>query len=141
MIRSALESDIGRIVEMGKRFRKDSSYSKYLSENPERMTQLARDLIKQNGFLVMEHDGEMIGMLGYIVHSHFISGETVAGEVVWWVEPEHRGEGFNLLMEAEKRARAAGAKYMQMIAPTEKLERIYKSMGFEFVEATYQRAL
>lgn len=146
MIRNARESDVGRIVEMGRRFRKDTTYSKYLSENPTRMAHLAEQLIAQKGLLVLDRadrpgtDG-VVGMLGFIVHSHFISGESVAGEVFWWVEPENRGQGLELLTEMEKRARAAGATQIQMIAPDPKLERLYRHLGFEFVESTYQRAL
>jgi hypothetical protein len=30
-------------------------------------------------------------MLGYVIFPHFLSGELVAGEVFWWVEPEDTG--------------------------------------------------
>jgi GNAT superfamily N-acetyltransferase len=61
--------------------------------------------------------------------------------VLWWVEPEHRGDGLRLLREAESRAKLANAKYMQMIAPTEAVETVYKRLGYQYVESTYQRAL
>jgi GNAT superfamily N-acetyltransferase len=63
------------------------------------------------------------------------------GEVFWWVEPEHRGEGVKLLREAEKRAKHAGAQTMQMIAPTDKVAGLYQRFGYEFVEAAYQKSL
>lgn len=141
MIRDAQTSDLARIVEMGCRFRKESSYDKYLTENPERMGQLAEQLISQKGLLVSERQEKIIGMLGFIVYSHFISGELVAGEVFWWVEPEHRGEGIRLLREMEKRARLAGAKHMQMVAPNEKVGHFYQRLGYGFVESAYQRTL
>ena len=47
-------------------------------------------------------DGAIVGMLGFIIHDHFISGEKVAGEVFWWMEPEHRGDGLKLLDETKR---------------------------------------
>jgi GNAT superfamily N-acetyltransferase len=141
VIRTAIEDDIPRLVEMGRRFRAESSYSKYLADNPERMAQLGRQLLAGNGLLVLERDGAVIGMLGYIVHSHFISGEVVAGEVFWYVEPEYRGEGLKLVDEAKRRARLVGAKYLQMIAPSERVARLYRHLGYEFVESTHQITL
>lgn len=141
MIRTALESDIPRMVEMGMRFRNETSYAQYLAGNAEKQTELGKTLIAKDGLIVSERNGQLVGMLGFIIHYHFISGEKVAGEVFWWVEPEHRGDGLRLLREAEKRARAAGAKYMHMIAPTDQVATVYKRLGYEFVEATYQRSL
>jgi RimJ/RimL family protein N-acetyltransferase len=141
MIRDAQYTDLDRIVEMGRRFRKDTSYDKHLTDNPQRMMELAEKLISNQTLIVSEREGELIGMLGFVVYPHFISGEIMAGEIFWWVEPEHRGEGIRLLREMEKRARLAGAKNMQMIAPNQKVAHFYERMGYEFVEETYQRVL
>lgn len=129
------------MVEMGRRFRKESSYGKLIADNPTKMAQLGIELIRQDGLLVAERDGAIVGMFGYIVHEHFMSGEKVAGEVFWWTEPEARGDGLKLLKEAESRARAAGAKYIQMIAPTERVAKLYEHRKYEFVESAYQLAL
>lgn len=141
MIRDAQQSDLKRIVEMGARFRRETSYDKYLGESRDCMTKLAENLISKRGLLLSERGGRIIGMLGFIVHTHFISGELIAGEVFWWVEPEHRGEGVKLLAEMKRRGKLAGAKYYQMVAPNEKVARFYERCGCEFVEATYQGAL
>jgi GNAT superfamily N-acetyltransferase len=141
MIRAATAADVPRLVEMGRRFRSVTGYAKILAENPEKMAELAGQLVSQGGLLVSERSGTLVGMLGFIVYPHFISGETTGGEVFWWVEPEHRGEGVKLLREAERLARAAGAQKMQMIAPTERVATFYQRLGYEFVEASYQRSL
>lgn len=138
MIRSAIASDIPRMVEMGRRFRSESSYSEFLADNPERMTLLGRQLLAADGLLVSEKDGKLIGMLGFIIHSHFISGELVAGEVFWWMEPEHRGEGLKLVDEAKRRARLAGAVSLDMIAPNERVARFYRRLGYQWMESTHR---
>ena len=141
MIRLAGEADIPRLVEMGKRFRGSTTYAGHIAENLDRMANTAARLAATDGVLVSERDGRIVGMLGYILFDHFLSGELIAGEVFWWVEPEHRGDGVRLLFEAEKRARAAGALRMQMIAPTDRVAAVYQKLGYEFVEAAYQKTL
>jgi GNAT superfamily N-acetyltransferase len=141
LIRLAQASDIPRVVEMGRRFRSMTGYAKVLAENPEKMTELAGQLVTQGGLLVSERDGQIVGMLGFIVFPHFISGEITCNEAFWWVEPEHRGEGVKLLREAERLAKQAGAKYMAMIAPNSRVGNLYERMGYQYVESAYQRSL
>jgi len=126
---------------MGRRFRNESTYNKYLADNPAKMAELGAKLIENDGIVVLERDGEITGMLGFVIHEHFISGERVAGEIFWWVSPEHRGDGLRLLREVERRARNAGAKYLHMIAPSERVKTLYERLKFDFVESTYQRSL
>lgn len=126
---------------MGRHFRKDTSYEKYLSDNPECMTKLCKTLIEKKSLLVYEESGKINGMLGFMIYEHFISGDLTAGEIFWWVEPQHRGSGIKLLKEMEKRAREAGVKNMQMIAPNDDVANFYERIGYGFVESTYQMAL
>lgn len=140
-IRLAIEADIPAMVDMGVKFNEQSSYSKHLKISREKVAAMGKQLIDMGGLLVSERGGQIVGMIGFIVHNHFMSGETVAGEVFWWVEPAFRGEGLRLLKESENRARALGAKKMQMIAPTDQVAKVYRHFDYEFVEATYQREL
>lgn len=141
MIRLAAESDVPRLVEMGLRFRRESEYHRHLRENPEKMGELAAQLVAQGSLLVSQVDSDLVGMLGYVLFPHFLSGDLVAGEVFWWVDPRHRGEGLRLLRAAEGRARSCGAQFMQMIAPNERVADLYKRLHYSFVESAYQRAL
>lgn len=141
MIRLAVSRDVPRLVEMGLRFRRESEYNQHLSENAEKMAELAGRLAADDCLLVSEREGLLVGMLGYVLFPHFLSGELVAGEVFWWVEPGFRGEGLKLLRAAETRSRAAGAKYLQMIAPNDRVAAVYKRLDYSFVEAAYQKLL
>lgn len=141
MIRLACEADIPRLVEMGLRFRRESEYRDVLAENAEKMRELATQLAKSGCLVVSEREGRLVGMLGYVLFPHFLSGELVGGEVFWWVEPECRGEGLKLLRAAEDRARSHGAKNFQMIAPNERVGSLYRRLGYKPVETSFQRAL
>src|SRR6266481_8606542 len=141
LIREANEQDIPRLVEMGMHFHNGSPYREHIKENPQQMRNLAEQLVLNRGLLLSERAGKICGMFGYFVYPHFLSGEIVAGEVFWWVEPEHRGEGVKLLKEAERRAKSAGAARMQMIAPDDRLGTLYKRLGYSFVEASYQKTI
>jgi GNAT superfamily N-acetyltransferase len=65
----------------------------------------------------------------------------MAFEVVWWVEPEARGDGVRLLRAAEDWAIEQGIGKMQMVAPNERVGALYERMGYLPVETSYQRTL
>lgn len=140
MIRDAVEADVPRLIEMGERFHRESSYGKHLAENHAQFEVLARKIVADGGVLVID-DGDLVGMIGYFIFPHFLSAEIIAGEVFWWIEPEHRGEGKALLKAAESKAKLAGAQKMQMIAPNPRVGKLYERSGYEFVESAYQKTL
>jgi GNAT superfamily N-acetyltransferase len=141
-IRHATLADIPPMVEMGLHFLRQSPYKTKLAENGEQMAKLGERLISHvGGILVAEGHGNILGMLGYVIHEHFISGEKMVGEVFWWVEPEQRGAGLKLLDELERVAKDAGAVKLHMIAPDERLGKLYERFGYEFLETTFQKTL
>lgn len=140
MIRKADMRDIPRLIEMGLRFIRETGYSKHVEENPEQMRKTLDVLIPKGLVLVADENG-VVGMIGFLAYEHPLSGEKVASELFWWVDPEHRGHGKELMRAAEEAARHAGARKMQMIAPTEGVEVLYRRMGYTRLEAAYQRSL
>lgn len=126
---------------MGQRFRKESSYAKHLRDNSEQMANLAKQMIDAGTALVDERNGTIVGMLLYIIFDHFMSGDRMGIEVAWWMEPEHRGNGLRLVIEFKKRAKAAGAKFYQMISPNKDVEALYQYMGMWYVESAWQGEL
>jgi GNAT superfamily N-acetyltransferase len=141
MIRAASYEDIPRLVEMGQRFHRESPYRDHVAVNPGHMSLLGRQLMEKGVLLVSEREGKVCGMIGLFIFPHFLSGEPIAVEVFWWVEPEYRGEGIKLLREAEQQARTAGAARIQMIAPNDQVATIYERLDYGFVESAYQKAL
>jgi hypothetical protein len=67
MIRLACGADIPRLVEMGLRFRRESEYVDVLAENADKMTQLATQFANSGCLVVSERDGQIVGMLGYVL--------------------------------------------------------------------------
>jgi GNAT superfamily N-acetyltransferase len=141
IIRVAVVADVPRLVEMGERFHAASPYRKHMVVDQGRMSALATQLVKAGGVLAVEHDGKLVGMLGFLMFDHPMSGIRTAGELFWWIEPEHRGEGGRLLQAAEDLAREQGAKNILMIAPDERVGVLYRRRNYQFVESAYQKAL
>lgn len=140
-IRDATREDLPRLVELGRHFREGSTYERFLADNPAKMLELGENLLSKQGLLVVDSDGELVGMMGFVVYDHFISGERVVGEVFWWVEPRYRRYGMKLYKEMKRRGKLAGATLQQMVAPNDKVANFYMRLGLQFVEATYQGKL
>ena len=89
------------------------------------------------GFLIIvEHkDGDVIGGAGGVVANFQTSSLLNSIEMMWWVEPEFRGEvGLKLYNEFVAESKRRGAKrllmaYMANSMP-ERLEKFYKARGF-----------
>lgn len=142
-IREATRADLPRLVAMGRRFLAEAEYQGVIAENPAQMDALAGRLIDgyDSVILVTEDMSGPVGMIGLLAYRHLLSGEPVAGEVFWWVEPERRRDGVRLLRAAEQWARDSGAVFLQMIAPNDRVGRFYEAVGYQKVETSYQRTL
>jgi GNAT superfamily N-acetyltransferase len=128
---------------MGERFLTETVYRGRVAVNPAQMTTLVDGLIAgENGeIFVAEQAGELVGMIGLLVFQHPIAGERTVSELFWWVEPEHRGGGVRLLKRAEQWAREQGAVKLFMVAPTAAVGTLYERLGYEYLEAAYQKAV
>jgi hypothetical protein len=138
-IRLAVEADLPRLVEMGQRFREDTRYHRYLTWNSERVLSLLKQCLSREELLVGE-EGEVVGFLAFIIHDHFLSGDRMVSEILWWVEPEHRGEGLKLLEGMKRRGKAKGATHYQAGDPGP-LGVLYRRLKMERVESTWQGTL
>lgn len=142
MIREATEADVPQLVEMGLHFLR-LHYADKLKENPEQIAKTLRDLLANpQGKVLVGGNGHIQGVVGFVVYPQLFSGEPVAGELFWYVEPEARGRlGLELLREAERTAVKMGAETMQMVSPSETTSKLYEKLGYEYVDAQYMRRL
>jgi N-acetylglutamate synthase-like GNAT family acetyltransferase len=145
VIREARIDEADRIVEMGRKFFLSGPYSKQLEDNPESFLAFTRGLIQNPAAKVLvaeDAQGLVIGVLAMIVSTHYLSGEMVGVELIWYVEPEYRGQAsLELFWAAEKEAKKMGAVRMQFTAPNEKVGEIYKRLHYTQLEVGYQRSL
>lgn len=146
MIRVATVEDVPRIVEMGLRFLASSAYGHQLAQNADQIGVTAAAMIAHPDgeiFVAEAADQSLVGMIVVFIYPHPLSGERVAGELCWWVEPMARGRvsGARLLAHAEAWAVAQKADVFQMMAPTEAVGRIYEKRQYEKLETHYQRRL
>ncbi len=143
MIRPATHEDIPRLVEMGAQFI-DDVYPAAIAFEAGTLASLAARLIDGLGIVfVFESAGEVSGMMALIVVAHPMSGERIATEMAWWVDPAARGgsAALRMLAEAERWSRAQGAQRLQMTAPSDKVCQFYEKIGFQRVEVAYSRTL
>ena len=145
IIREAIEADISRVVEMGRRFLLEGPYRDQIQDSPQGFQNALAALLAnpRTRVLVSEDDGSITGMLIFVVAPHYFTGELIAGEVVWYVQPEARRKmaGLRLLNFAEKAATEMGAKRIQFVAPTDRIGRLYERRGYTKIETSYQRSL
>lgn len=143
MIRRATLDDTGRLLEMGQRFVAETDYARLITISPVALAAAIHSILANpNGAVfVSGSDATLTGMIAMLAYDHPFSGERTAFEVVWWVEPEARGDGVRLLRAAEAWAREQGITKMQMVAPNGRVGEFYQRMGYAPVETSYQRSL
>lgn len=146
MIRRATVEDVDRIVQMGERFIRETTYRDLLPPDPPAMTVFVGALVASRVGLasvvfVDEREGALVGMLGLFLYQHPMSNQREAVECFWWQEPEYRGAGLRLLREANQWAAQERATVLRMIAPTVEVERLYERLKFRRIETTYAKEI
>lgn len=141
VVRTATRADSEAIVRMGQAFHASSPYRQHFTLDPNRCAMTVEWVLAHGAIFIAERNGQPIGMLGLVVTPHLMADIHTASEVFWWVMPEARGYGLQLLRHGERWAKSRGATSLQVIAPTDDIERLYQRLGFQKVEAMYTRPL
>ena len=147
--RVATSADVPRLVEMFQRFVASSQYANYVGQSPSHCTAMIESMMAQGEDSPLAYqifvvgDDPIVGMLGVMVCVQPFSGETVASELFWWLDPEYRGHGGWLLRRAEKWAQSKGAVRMSMMAPIDKprVAETYMKLGYAEVERVFSKDL
>jgi GNAT superfamily N-acetyltransferase len=93
---------------------------------------------------VDDSDDTVIGCFPIAAVPNLMTGEPIAEELTWFVDPSHRGlrAGPKLLTAAIDWAMARGLKMLKMGAPAgSELGRFYEKHGFQAVETAYFKVL
>lgn len=144
MIRLATNGDVPEIVRLGSLSLKGGAYEKLIADKPEHTEKLALQIIHGGGKVLLWEEGEKIsGLLAFLILPHPFSGELIATELMWYVEPEARksGAGIKLLWESERIAKEMGVKTFQFTAPDEQVGALYKRFGYAQIEIAYLKEL
>jgi hypothetical protein len=98
-------------------------------------------------YIVLSENREqpIVGAIGGIKYPDTYSSELIATEFFWFVREESRGGGLTLYKLFEKWAREQKCSQIRMVhlldSMPEKLERIYRRLGFEPAETHYVKEL
>ena len=102
---------------------------------------------KENWGFLLESDGEIVGVLAGVITAHFFDyGNKFFNEFMWYVKPDYRKSGGGLLLYRAlvdrckyfgiKRIVMGHTSYMQ-----EDFERIFKKLGFTYLQTNYEKVL
>lgn len=146
-IRSATREDVPAIVAMGERFYAASGYESIAPVARESIAGLALLTMESGVMLVAEADGELVGMVSLFLEPFtFNPAVTLATELAWWIEPDHRGGMLAVRMMAalEESCRAKGAQWVRMATlatSPPQASAIYERLGYQPGDRYYMRAL
>jgi len=149
MIRPAKQEDLRRLIEMSERFYPFTSYNtkSKIPLDIDATAMLASTMIDNHVVLVAEVEEKVVGVIGVILMPFiFNPAYTHAGEILWWVEPEHIGEGLGrqLLRAAEQVCKEKNVTHIQMIdiecSPV-RAETLYRSEGYELTERSFTKVI
>lgn len=122
-----------------------TQYAQYVGNDPTFSAQAMTALLLNDdaAIFVVDADDAVIGMLGLLCFQQPFSGELVATELFWWLDPDHRGHGGWLLKRGEKWAKSKGASRLTMMAPIDKprVAETYQALGYAPVETVFSRSL
>ena len=146
MIRTAEETDIPRIVELGMQSLLDGPYAGIIKQNPKKAAESALRVIQAaNGkiLLYLNDAAVIVGVLAFVIYPEIFTGEDTAHELMWYVLPDERkgGAGTKLLWAAENLAKSLGAVWMGVTSPSPDVSAIYKRFGYNPMETAYLKRL
>ena len=143
-IREAVQADVLDILCMALKFIATTGYSQTMAVNEGQITTLIKNLLNADDATVWLAEGAsgVEGMLGIAIYDHPITGERIASEVCWWVDPAHRRSriGSLLVTAAEKWAKVRVAR-MQLTAPDDAIGQFYERRGYQKIETMYLKEL
>ena len=144
-IRHAEARDLPVLVDMGRRFHEVSGLKELIGFDEMSFLGTLSKLMDVRGLLV---DGESFprAMAGVFAAPSFYNSQVrIAGELFWWTDPEHRGNGKEMLKAIECTARAMGAGLLHMSCleaqRPEAVGKLYQRAGYRPVDHLYHKAL
>lgn len=142
-IRGYKPEDYTGVVALIERFHAESVEMYGFDCNRKLVTQAIQK--HHNHALILEVCGEVVGLVaGHLIECP-LQARRVYQEMIWYVDAEYREHGIKLLRALEKRCKERGITSIIMVAigssMKEKLDRVYKAMGYNELETHYIKGL
>jgi GNAT superfamily N-acetyltransferase len=145
-IRQAEIDDLPTLEPLGRQFYEQSKFLRHLDWG--RFCALWAGLLAADTgviFQLFDGAGQLSGLLGGVAYPEPYSGNLIATEFFWFVQESSRGKGLSLYKAFEQWARQRGCSEIRMVhlvdLMPEKLERVYRHLGFEPAEVHYVKEL
>lgn len=145
MIREATHADIPRLLFMGREFWDQTPWRVLGPFSDESAGAAFANFIDGDAtaiFVTVDETDSAIGAVAVICGTNWMTGEPVAQELFWWVEPQAAKQAVALWKRAEAWAAEQGAP-LSMVRLNglrdEALDRLYRMRGYKVMEHTYLR--
>jgi hypothetical protein len=132
---------------MGRAYNEEAGYAEAVPFDAESFAVTLGILGHAELLLVVENEGQVIGMAAAsVAPSIFNQGVLIGRGPLWYVLPEHRkGTVKNLLSALECAAKNQGAAFFDAVAESgarsTPLARIYSGRGYNLTETTFRKRL
>lgn len=146
-VRPATMDDVPRIVEMAFAFYADAGYADVFGPMAkESAAGLAIVCMEKGVMLVAEVEGVVVGMACLHIEPFLFnpaSPKRVASELVWWIDPEHRGGllAARMLREINAACDAAGAvpRMATLAGSPPQAQALLERAGYRHTESYFTR--
>lgn len=147
VIRLAVPADVPAIVRMGRRFFEVSPYPNFTEYNEDAVEGVFyRMIASDQAAIIVAGEDDPVGCIGLLITPLFFAPDTmVCNEMFWWVDPDQRGCGLDLVEAGERWAKRSGADIIAMSAimamDGDRIARLYERRGMVRAETTYMKGL
>lgn len=143
-VRPANEGDFDAILVLSRAFWESLDYADPFEE--EHVREVIETSHDHKMLIVLEVNEMVVGFAMGFIQPLIGAGSVLrAVEGAFFVHPDHRGSGMDLLKGFERAARLCGAKYCNMFAlqcsRPEATETFYRRLGYEMIETAWRKKL
>jgi GNAT superfamily N-acetyltransferase len=140
IIRKGTQEDIDQAIELGKAYHLESPMGQSsMTFNEDKCRELCRYLLQNGLGIVAEDGGQLVGMMGAYITTHFFTDDVVAQDVLIYIKPSYRGVGLSkrLISVYIFWALEQGVKRENIFIGinsginASKTEKIYQTLGFK----------
>ncbi len=142
-VRSGTNEDILNVIPLIKEFCAESISEYGIEITTDQALEAFKRFVKHS--LLLTCEGSLVGLLAGDFIEFPITKEKIFQEQIWFVSKDHRRHGLRLVKELEKRLLLMSCHKLIMgymsNSMSDRLHRLYESMGFKFMEAHFIKSL